>query len=94
MLLAEAHVQAPFFLGYNLTTYTAGKYHATRMHSGRVRIRSSIGTSPIHISFANNKGGVLSCCSMDEQEAQTVASECPWASVCKQDHSDEGACLQ
>jgi hypothetical protein len=64
-LLVAAHDHTPFFFGYSLTMYVAGKWHATKIHSGSDNTFNSNGTSPIHMPFANDNAGVFFLCKED-----------------------------
>ena len=77
----DAQLHVPFFLGYSLTMYAAGKKQETKRHSGRVSTLSSSGTSPIHIPFASDIAGVLFFLKSSVQELQMLAITSPLAST-------------
>lgn len=74
---SEGQKRAPFFIGYNLTIYVAGKKRATRTCSGNVSTRRMSSTSPIHNPFARDSDGILPFRREPKQDKQMVTQLFP-----------------
>ena len=81
---AEGQARAPFFAGYSLMMYAAGKNLATSTHSGSVSMRRMIGISPTHKPLARDKAGVFLQLREDRQDQHTVA--CEWPATLREKH--------